>query len=172
MSAASLLPPLRDPHGTRSRRALALLAVTGALVTLVGGPVGLLGAVALGLAWLTTSTVVVFAVGQVVVAATLPASAGLPVVAAVEAPLIGLLLVAALREPASRVFAGAFAIALGVLGTVTWLAVFWSGSLWVGALALVAVAVPAAYYLHRYARVVVGRHASLPEASTRERSPT
>ena len=121
------------------------------------------GGLLAGLGDRTVPALALFAVGQVVVTAALPAGA-LPATVVVEAVLVGLLLVPLARGPAPIPAVGTFLIALAGLGGLAWGTFVLTDSLWLVALVLAAVAAPVAYYLHRYARVVAGRYGEVPPA--------
>ena len=109
----------------------------------------------------TVALLALFALAQVVVAATLPAG-DLLLTAALETLLVGLLLVPLTTGPAPGRTVAAFLVALAGLGGLAWGTFAIAESLWLVAVVLGVVVAPVAYYLHRYARVVAGRHGDLP----------
>jgi hypothetical protein len=151
----------RMPDAARSRVALGLVLVA-AVVLATRGPAGLVGAVALLLGWALLDTVLLFALGQVVVAASVGDVGALPQLVLVEVFVFGLLVVPALALDGREAYLGGLAVALVGLGGLAWSALVLSGSLIAAVLVVGGVAAAAAYYLHRYGRVVAGRYGTVP----------
>jgi hypothetical protein len=138
-----------------------LVLVTG-VVLATRGPAGLVGAVALLLDWALLDTVLLFALGQVVVAATVGDGGALPQLVLVEALVFGLLAVPALGLEGREAYLGGLGVALAGLGGLAWSALVLSGSLTAAVIVVGGIAAAAAYYLHRYGRVVAGRYGTVP----------
>jgi hypothetical protein len=148
-----------DPtEPTRSLPALVALALAGGLLVLATGVYGLVGAVVLAIVWVTASTVTLFAASQIVVAATLPATASLTLVLAIEAPLLALLLVPAAETDTPLEDAASVALPLVVLGGLAVGAYLLVPSIWLVGLLLGGLTLPTGYYLHRYTRVRLHDH--------------
>ena len=148
--------PRIEQHSTATHVCFILSALLA--ITALGnatGPIGVVLAPAIAVAWYFHSPIMAFAIGQVVFVALFPEEGTLNVLALGEVGLGGVLLSPILdhSEPIRAVVT--LLCVSGVLGAITGAGVV-SGGLWLGALGLITSVVIAAYVIHRYERVALG----------------